>query len=87
MGVWLLARFVTSICDNRYRSEILRDLPQVAQQLVAELHISNLCFVTFICTSFLKVPFRVEGPRREIIVEMVLAKASGWEEERLSDYR
>lgn len=53
------------------------------QQLVGRLHQSKLCIVTFICTSFLKVPLKVNGPSREMIVEMVLVKLSAWEEKRL----
>lgn len=64
-------------------SETLRDLQKVAQQLVAKLHHSNLCVVTFICTSFLKVPLTVKGPSREMIVDTVLVKLSAWEEKRL----
>lgn len=56
---------------------------KVAQQLVAKLHHSNLCVVTFTCTSFLKVPLTVKGPSREMIVDMVLVKLSAWEEKRL----
>lgn len=58
---------------------ILRHLCKVAQHSVAKLHPSNLCLVTFICVSFLKVPLKVEGPSREMIVEMPLHSVGGRE--------
>lgn len=60
---------------------ILRHLccTKFAQHSVAKLHPCNLCFVTFICMSFLKVPLKVEGPSREMIVETPLHSVGGRE--------
>lgn len=81
----LLAGVVIPVCDRPPLSVSAtpRDSRKVAPQLLAKPHQSNLCVVTFICASFLKVPLTVKGPSREMIVDTVLVKLSAWEEKRL----